>query len=183
MNNSIIDKNQKNIKQPYESVGLLIFTMRESLGWNQSELAEKIDCTPGCVSSWESGRVLPQSKNVLRLADVFEMSPAEILMGMSCLDSAENETPEQAVLTNSVLREVMDSATVTPHHIVPESDQEIEDRIGTYKGDNKPVIGLSFDGNELATISITQHCKTIVLQPSDFPVLLIDLLAEVVRAK
>ncbi|MBO9484336.1 helix-turn-helix transcriptional regulator [Salinisphaera sp. G21_0] len=183
MNNSIIDKVTPKLKQPFESVGFLIYTMRENYGWNQTELAAKVGCTPACVSAWESGRMLPQSKNVLRLAGVFEMTPAEILMGMSCIVPAETETPEQAELTNSALREVMELEPGKPHHGLPESDQEAEERIGAYKGDDKPVFSLIFTGSELAHVRIAHRCKTIDVSPSDFPGLAIDAIAEVVRGE
>ena len=195
MNNSIIDKTQPKLKQPFESVGRLIITMRESYGWNQCELAEKVQCTPSCVSSWESGRMLPQGKNILRLAGVFEMTPRDILMGMSCLETAEQETPEQAELTNRVLKQTVTESTyygipeseLNPDffqkYIVPESDQDVEVHTGTYKGDDKPAFSLIFSGTDLASVRIVHRCKTIDLTPSDFPSLLIDLLSEAARVK
>ncbi len=211
MNNSIIDKTEQKLKQPFESVGMLIITMRESYGWSQRDLAEKVPCTQSCVSSWETGRVLPNNNNLFRLAELFEMHVSEILLGMSCLTTAEQETPEQAGLTNQVLSDLVKvenavkqgrsfvdlskepayygipESELDPEffkkHIVPESDQEVEERIGTYKGGDKPAFNLIFAGSELAHVRIVHRCHCIDVSPSDFPVLLIDLLSEKMRAE
>lgn len=48
--------------------------LRKSRGWTQEELAVKIMVSRQALSKWESGMVLPDTENVLKLSDLFGVS-------------------------------------------------------------------------------------------------------------
>ena len=113
MNNNSIDDQEKNFNpqpsgkdHPFRDIGLLIKTLREGEGYSKAKLADLVPCGSSTLEQWESGSVLPKQSNVVRLAEIFRTSPQNIVMGMSCLSTSENETPEQAELTNQVLSEI-----------------------------------------------------------------------------
>lgn len=47
-------------------------TIRKSAGLSQEELAQALDCTPGAVSLWESGRRVPRGDLAARYASLLE---------------------------------------------------------------------------------------------------------------
>lgn len=58
-------------------IGLKIQELRKKQGLNQSELAEKIDVSRQAVSKWELGETVPDTENVLKLCDLFSVTPNE----------------------------------------------------------------------------------------------------------
>lgn len=169
MNNPSIDKNEPKLQLPFESVGRLIKNQREGLCISRVELCALIPCSTPCLKSWETGRILPNNKNLFLLAALFDMTPENILMGMSCIESVETETPEQVELTNDVLE------------LLPEGLDE--NPVATVAAFERPEFNLIFRGDELVTIRVVQFCNTIDLSIRDFPNLVIDALSESVRSK
>jgi transcriptional regulator with XRE-family HTH domain len=53
--------------------------LRIGKGLNQSTLAELIGCEPNTISRYERAETMPNIEHLLRLADVFEVSPMDIL--------------------------------------------------------------------------------------------------------
>ena len=53
--------------------------LRKSHGWSQEELAAKVPISRQAVSKWESGAAVPDTENVLILADLFGVSTDYLL--------------------------------------------------------------------------------------------------------
>jgi Zn-dependent peptidase ImmA (M78 family)/transcriptional regulator with XRE-family HTH domain len=60
-------------------VGQRIRTLRERRGWSQAEVAARMGCTQTAVSYWEAGRRALRLDELLALARVLGVSPAELL--------------------------------------------------------------------------------------------------------
>ncbi len=53
---------------------LRIRELREALGWTQAELADKAGLDITAISKFENDRGLPSCKNLIRLADAFDVT-------------------------------------------------------------------------------------------------------------
>ncbi len=53
---------------------LKIKELREEKKWQQKDVAEKLNKTTACISSWETGKTEPSIDDLVRLADIFEVS-------------------------------------------------------------------------------------------------------------
>lgn len=62
-----------------KAVAKKIKALRQNAGLNQAELAQKVGVGQAAVSKWESGRDVPGSENMQRLAMVFGVEPREIV--------------------------------------------------------------------------------------------------------
>lgn len=60
-------------------VGDNIKRLRTNKGWTQEQLAEKVDRTRSTVTQWESGWSKPHMNTVELLAQIFEVTPADIV--------------------------------------------------------------------------------------------------------
>ncbi len=54
--------------------------LREERGWSQELLARRLGVGQGTVSNWERGLKVPQPRTLLRLAELFDVSPEEIVV-------------------------------------------------------------------------------------------------------
>ena len=61
------------------SIGKNIRKLREARNLTQEKLAEKIDVTFQAVSSWERDEYLPETANLIKLAEAFNVSVSAIL--------------------------------------------------------------------------------------------------------
>lgn len=52
---------------------------RDRLGMTQEELGSKIGVTKMTVSQWERGMMSPKVEKIRRLADIFMVSPADLM--------------------------------------------------------------------------------------------------------
>lgn len=59
------------------NIGNKIQELRKKQGLNQSELAEKIDVSRQAISKWELGETVPDTENVLKLCELFSVTPNE----------------------------------------------------------------------------------------------------------
>lgn len=77
---------------------LKIKELREDKNWQQKDVAQRVNRTAACVSSWETGKTEPSIEDVLRLADIFEVS-CDYLLGrtneMDMVESSANLSPLQ----------------------------------------------------------------------------------------
>ena len=53
--------------------------LRKGRGWSQERLAEEIPISRQAVSKWESGAAMPDTENVLRISQLFEVSTDYLL--------------------------------------------------------------------------------------------------------
>ena len=64
--------------------------LRKQQGWSQEELAARIPISRQAVSKWESGTAMPDTENVLALADLFGVF-TDYLLREDCV--SEDDTP------------------------------------------------------------------------------------------
>lgn len=64
-----------------KKTGEFISALRKELGYNQKDLAEKLNVTDKAVSKWETGRSAPDVSMLLPLSEVLGVSVTEILKG------------------------------------------------------------------------------------------------------
>ena len=67
---------------PRVTLGESIRKHREAKGWTQSELARKIGVADSRISVYERDGAVPQLKQLLALAEIFEVS-LDVLVGRS----------------------------------------------------------------------------------------------------
>lgn len=58
-----------------------IKTLREHHDISQVELAKMLDVTDRAISAWETGIKEPRIKNIRKIAEIFNVSPSEIMDG------------------------------------------------------------------------------------------------------
>lgn len=62
-------------------LGKRIFEFRSSFGWNQVQLAKKLNITKQTVSNWENENIQPSIEMLVRLAKLFHTS-TDYLLGL-----------------------------------------------------------------------------------------------------
>lgn len=79
-------------------LGNRIYELRKGKGLSQKELGEMVGVTNKSVSKWENGTAIPKTDTLVKLANIFEISPQELLQGktenkvtLSQLSSQTNE--------------------------------------------------------------------------------------------
>ena len=60
-------------------IGKNIRAIRTGIGMSQTDLADAMDTSRNAVSRWESGERVMKLDSLLKLAEVFDVSPSEIL--------------------------------------------------------------------------------------------------------
>ncbi len=61
--------------------GKLLYDLRKSKGWTQTELADKLNVTNQAVSKWENGECYPETAILKPLAKLFDVTVDELLNG------------------------------------------------------------------------------------------------------
>ncbi len=74
----------------------LIVKRRKELGMTQQQLAEKLNISDKVVSKWETGRSLPDTSLLARLADVLELSCDELLRESDTAAQIDDATRREA---------------------------------------------------------------------------------------
>lgn len=59
--------------------GLKLKQLRTDKGWTQEELAQKLELAKSTVSHYESGRNEPETKMIIKIAQLFNISVDELL--------------------------------------------------------------------------------------------------------
>jgi len=54
---------------------------RKEKKWTQKELSEQLNVSDKTISSWETGRTYPDLDSLIELADLFEISLDELIIG------------------------------------------------------------------------------------------------------
>ena len=63
-------------------LGKRIFELRTAFGWNQVQLADKLNISKQTVSNWENENIQPSIEMLIRLAKLFHTS-TDFLLGLS----------------------------------------------------------------------------------------------------
>lgn len=83
-----------------KKTGQFISVLRKELGYNQKDLAEKLNVTDKAVSKWETGRSAPDVSMLLPLSEVLGVSVTEILKGERiCQEEIHTASNEVIVMT------------------------------------------------------------------------------------
>ena len=64
-------------------LGQRIYELRTAHGWNQVQLAEKLNITKQTVSNWENDNIQPSIEMLIRLSHLFRVS-TDYLLGLDC---------------------------------------------------------------------------------------------------
>lgn len=59
----------------------LIKQERTNRGWSQEELAKRLSISRQSISKWESGTALPNTEQLIKLSDIFEVSLDVLIKG------------------------------------------------------------------------------------------------------
>lgn len=62
-----------------EEIGACIQRIRKLHRYTQRELAEKLDTHQSMVARWEKGQIYPREELVRKIAEIFKMTPEELL--------------------------------------------------------------------------------------------------------
>lgn len=73
------------------SVGFRLRRVRERLGWDRTELADKLGVHPGSIARWETGGSVPHRYHLERIAEWGDVDPEWIATGRA--PGAEDEPP------------------------------------------------------------------------------------------
>ena len=69
-------------------LGTNIRRLRKSKGWTQFDLADKLKCTQGIITAYETGKKYPSHKRLVTIAKLFDV-PFEQLIGEKPLEKTE----------------------------------------------------------------------------------------------
>ncbi|MCW7556463.1 helix-turn-helix domain-containing protein [Endozoicomonas gorgoniicola] len=185
-NNSIVKADKKNNPQrPYQSLGQCIRTLREGEGLSITDAADRIGCGESTLQEWEAGLTLPKDSNVRKLAQIFDTTPANLLLGMSLLQKPElvtEENAEEKAVTRDLWTEIQVSGLPVsdekpPHWLAPDSEQEIEQARGTsFTGSTSASFGISrVTGKGVTAVRIVKLAKLIELDDLEIAELLLGL--------
>lgn len=83
------------------TMGEIIAARRKELGMTQKELAAKLNVTDKAVSKWERGLAFPDISSIPQLAEVLDVSVAELM------DAQSDEKQEEAPMKET-FKEMMD---------------------------------------------------------------------------
>ena len=61
--------------------GAMLFKLRKEKGWTQTELADKLNVTNQAVSKWETGDSYPETPQLLKLSELFNVTVDDLLKG------------------------------------------------------------------------------------------------------
>lgn len=62
-------------------LGQRIHELRLSFGWNQVEMAQKLNITKQTVSNWENENIMPSIEMLVRIAELFRVT-TDYLLGL-----------------------------------------------------------------------------------------------------
>lgn len=96
----------------YKEIGSRILQLRKTKKMTQVELSELLSISHQAVSKWENGESLPDIEQLLRLANLFNLTMEEILLGQvdeerseDLIEQSDNAVSDSTeVLWNEVLK-------------------------------------------------------------------------------
>jgi transcriptional regulator with XRE-family HTH domain len=90
-----------------KEVGRRLKAARERKGWTQLEFALKIGKSPSSVSRWDRG-FLPPVRELMRIAEVLEIEPAELIEDQRSPDEAILARLDELTKLYDPIRELLD---------------------------------------------------------------------------
>ena len=75
----------------------------------RAELAKQLGCTPAAINQYRSGKILPSVKNLIRIADLYNVS-IDWILGRS--DIVAPLTQEHILEANKLLRQLADVTSI-----------------------------------------------------------------------
>lgn len=75
------------------SVGFRLRRVREKLGWERGELADKLGVHPGSIARWETGGSVPHRYHLERIAEWGDVDPEWLLTGAGAGGAGEEPAP------------------------------------------------------------------------------------------
>jgi len=75
-----IDIESNNIQKKVQRLlGYNIHMLRMMKGYSQKSIADKLEKSPNAVSNWELGNTSPSVDDLLKLCDMFDVTPNQVL--------------------------------------------------------------------------------------------------------
>jgi ribosome-binding protein aMBF1 (putative translation factor) len=65
---------------------------RNRLGLSQLDLADELNVTQPCVSSWEAGKQTPDMRNLVKLETLFELPQGSLLIPVAYLSTDQRNS-------------------------------------------------------------------------------------------
>jgi ribosome-binding protein aMBF1 (putative translation factor) len=65
---------------------------RNRLGLSQLDLADELNVTQPCVSSWEAGKQTPDMRNLVKLETLFELAQGTLLVPIAYLSTDQRNS-------------------------------------------------------------------------------------------
>ena len=84
------------------NTGERIADLRIGRGWDQKELARRVDVTQAQVSRWESGHSEPSSASAIRLSKIFEVSVRFLIGGVDNEEGWSSKTDKSVTISDLV---------------------------------------------------------------------------------
>lgn len=78
-------------------------SLRKQRGLSQEDLAARLNVVRQTVSKWEKGLSVPDAQLLMKLAEILDVSVAELLGGKICDSGNENEIADQLAQINEQL--------------------------------------------------------------------------------
>ncbi len=72
-----------NVEAERRAIGHRLRRVREKLGWDRNELAERLAIHPGSIARWETGGSVPHRYHLDRIAEWGDVDPEWLLSGES----------------------------------------------------------------------------------------------------
>lgn len=100
--------------------------LRENEGMSQKKLAEKLGLSQSTIGMWESGKNSPEYSNLLKLAEIFNVSVSELTENESFeieKDPHNNSNKEQKqIKSKNDLEKIIQDYVVNKELFQPDSD-------------------------------------------------------------
>ena len=93
------------------TMGEKIFMLRKSRGWNQEELADRVNVTRQAVSRWELDSAKPDADKIIALCDLFSV-PADYLLRDDYVEPEPVSAPAPEAPKPSALAEAVRKLTL-----------------------------------------------------------------------
>ena len=87
----------KNEKCTYEFLGENLYKFRKERGLSQEELADKASVSRQSIHLWESGKIYPDIENILKLSEILNVQPGNLVNGLDNIFPNKSKTNTKRV--------------------------------------------------------------------------------------